>query len=329
MSRSPSGTSPLVDPLGEAFHNRGLSHAGVTDEHGVVLGLAGQDLHDAADLAVTADDRVEPAGGRVGDEVTAVLLQRLVRRLRHGGRDTLVASHGGERGQEAVAGEALFEEQPSGRRAGAFVDECDEQMFDGDVVVLESFRFLLGRIEQSAQAWGDAHLAGATPGPLTRGHRSSSTLQVAGQRLRVRSRLLEEPAGEPVGLLEQREKEVFTVDFGVPEPQRLGLSVVQRLLRLLGELIDVHVILRCAGCVAAPATGVWLAAMPIEQVQDQTDRRVVEPESSTQPLDARDAGEIGAGRTSSVPGCHHAARSSQARRVCRASRDARPRSART
>ena len=60
-SRSDSGTSPDDDPLGEALDDRGLADAGLADQDGVVLGAAGEDLDDAADLVVAADDRVELA----------------------------------------------------------------------------------------------------------------------------------------------------------------------------------------------------------------------------------------------------------------------------
>src|SRR4051794_27552073 len=49
------------DPLGEALDDRGLADAGLADQHGIVLGAAGEDLDDAADLVVAADDRVELA----------------------------------------------------------------------------------------------------------------------------------------------------------------------------------------------------------------------------------------------------------------------------
>src|SRR5439155_11280948 len=67
------------DALGEALDDRRLADAGLADEHGVVLGAAAEDLDDAADLLVAADDRVELAvlGGE--REVAAELLQRLER----------------------------------------------------------------------------------------------------------------------------------------------------------------------------------------------------------------------------------------------------------
>ena len=49
------------DALGQALGDGGLAHAGLADQHRVVLGAAGQDLDDAADLVVAADDRVELA----------------------------------------------------------------------------------------------------------------------------------------------------------------------------------------------------------------------------------------------------------------------------
>ena len=57
-----SGTSPRDDALGEAFDDRGLADARLADQHRVVLGPPAEDLDDAADLLVAADDRVELAG---------------------------------------------------------------------------------------------------------------------------------------------------------------------------------------------------------------------------------------------------------------------------
>jgi hypothetical protein len=70
------------DPLREALDNRRLADARVADQHGIVLRAARQDLNDAADLVVAADDRVELA--RLGElrQVAPELLEGLVRALR-------------------------------------------------------------------------------------------------------------------------------------------------------------------------------------------------------------------------------------------------------
>ena len=49
------------DALGQALGDGRLADAGVADQHGVVLRAARQHLHDAADLGVAADDRVDLA----------------------------------------------------------------------------------------------------------------------------------------------------------------------------------------------------------------------------------------------------------------------------
>ncbi len=49
------------DALREALDDRGLADAGLADQHRVVLGAPRQHLHDAADLVVAADHRVELA----------------------------------------------------------------------------------------------------------------------------------------------------------------------------------------------------------------------------------------------------------------------------
>ncbi len=66
------------DALGEPLHDRGLAHAGLADEHRVVLGAARQNLDHAPDLLVAADHGVELAlAGRLG-EIARVALERLV-----------------------------------------------------------------------------------------------------------------------------------------------------------------------------------------------------------------------------------------------------------
>ena len=86
------GHVAVDDALGEALDDGGLAHAGLADEHRVVLGAAGEHLDDAADLVVAADHRVELAlAGELG-QVAAVLLERLVAVLGVGVVDPLVAA---------------------------------------------------------------------------------------------------------------------------------------------------------------------------------------------------------------------------------------------
>ena len=69
------------DLLRQAFDDGGLAHAGLADQHRVVLGAAGEDLDQAQDLVVAADDRVELAfAGQLG-QVAGVFFEGAVARL--------------------------------------------------------------------------------------------------------------------------------------------------------------------------------------------------------------------------------------------------------
>src|SRR5690606_32583435 len=65
------------DRLGEAFDDGGLADAGLTDQDRVVLGAAGEDLHDPLRLLLAADDGVELAVARGLGEVATELVEHL------------------------------------------------------------------------------------------------------------------------------------------------------------------------------------------------------------------------------------------------------------
>ena len=61
------GHVAVDDAQGQALDDGGLADAGLADQHGIVLGAAGEHLDGAADLLVAADHRVQLAGrGRPG-----------------------------------------------------------------------------------------------------------------------------------------------------------------------------------------------------------------------------------------------------------------------
>ena len=51
----------IGDALRQALDDGRLAHAGLADQHGIVLGAAAQDLNDALDFSVAADQRIELA----------------------------------------------------------------------------------------------------------------------------------------------------------------------------------------------------------------------------------------------------------------------------
>ena len=85
------------DALGQALDDRGLADAGLADQHRVVLGATGEHLHDATNLVVAPDDRVELALPGTLGQVGGVLLQRLIAALGVGAGDPGAAADLDER----------------------------------------------------------------------------------------------------------------------------------------------------------------------------------------------------------------------------------------
>ncbi len=135
----------LDDPLGERFDDGGLADAGLADEDRVVLGAAGEDLDDALDLLLAADDRVELAGARGRSKVDTELVDggsaggsatALGSALRHA-----LGEDAGDFGADLVEADAeAFED--AGGDAFAFADEAEEQVLRADVVVAEATCFI-------------------------------------------------------------------------------------------------------------------------------------------------------------------------------------------
>ena len=122
------------DPLGEPLDDRGLPHAGLADQDGVVLRPAREHLDHAPDLLVAADDRVELALlGELG-QVAAELLERLVGAL------------GVLRGDSLAAADLLQARQQLVARDGV---EREQQVLGRDELVLELAHLLLGAVEHA------------------------------------------------------------------------------------------------------------------------------------------------------------------------------------
>ena len=70
------GNVSLDNQLGQTFHNGAFAHAGLADEHGVILGAPRKNLHNALDFPAAADDGIQfPRPGRLG-QIPGELIQR-------------------------------------------------------------------------------------------------------------------------------------------------------------------------------------------------------------------------------------------------------------
>ena len=144
------------DALGQPFDDGRLADARLADQHRVVLGPAGQHLDDAANLLVAADDRVELAlPGRLR-QVAAILFQRLVGLFRVLRGDALPAADLLQGRHQPLPGDAEFLEDAAG--GAAVVGHGQQQMLDGNVLVLELLGLVLGPGHQGVEPAGDVKL---------------------------------------------------------------------------------------------------------------------------------------------------------------------------
>ena len=194
---------PADDPLRQALDDRSLADARFADQHGVVLGLARQDLDDPADLGVPTDHGVELAGAGVHHQVPAILLQRLVGPLRGGGSDPLIAAHRGQHGEEGFPVDAMFGQQAPGRAGRALLGQREQQVFHRNVGILEALGFSLGRLEQTGQPLRDINLAGRGAGSGHPRPPGQVALQCLGQRTDIGARRLQKTGDESALLLQK------------------------------------------------------------------------------------------------------------------------------
>ena len=169
LALEPLGDVAGDDALRETFGDRRLPHAGLADEHRVVLRAAREHLHDAADLLVAADDGIELS--RLGErgQVATVLLERLIRALGILRGDLLSASHSFQCLEQRVTRDDV---------------EREQKMLDGDELVAELAHLVERTVEDTAEPCRRLRLAAARDGRQLR----ESRLRLGAQRSPRRTR---------------------------------------------------------------------------------------------------------------------------------------------
>jgi hypothetical protein len=209
------GHVALDDAAGQALDDGGLAHAGLADEHGVVLGPPGEDLDDPADLVVAADDRVELALAGVLGEVAAVALQRLVLLLRVLAGHPVAAADLLEGAQQLVPGHL----QPVG--------QGQQQVLGGEVLVTEGLALVVTPLQHLAQVAAELGV-----GAVGLGQGGQRLLHPVAQLERGPPHLLEDGQDHALGLAQQGGEQVVGGDLGVVGGLRRGHRVVDRVLGL-------------------------------------------------------------------------------------------------
>ena len=226
------------DAQRQTFDDRGLADARLADQHRIVLGAARQHLDGAADFLVAPDHRIELAVARRLGQVARVFLQRVV----------------GVLGRRAVGGAALAQRFDGGverlrRHAGMArifpaslpfsSAKREQQPLDGDEAVAGLLARFLGGIEDARQRRIEINLSGATAGNL----RALVERRLdSGKRLtRIAARTIDQPGGEPFGVVEQHLQQMFGRELLMSLAQRERLGGLNEAAAAIGIFVEIHV----------------------------------------------------------------------------------------
>lgn len=229
------GDIPGDDPLGQALDDGGFAHAGLADEHGIVLRAAREYLDDAPNLLVPADDRIELAGpGQLG-QVAAEFFQGLVLFFRVRVGNPLGAADLPQHLEDRIpAGPVALED--AGGLSPLFVGDRQQDVLHAHVLVFHLRRFGKGRVEHSAGARRDIDLSG--PADLREPGNGLGRLLRHG--LRSGAQLAQDRGGDPLSVADHRREQVLGLDLVVALGRGQVLGFLDQLLGLDGKLVESH-----------------------------------------------------------------------------------------
>jgi len=231
------------DLLGQALDDRGLAHAGLAEQHGVVLGAAAEHLHETLDLVGAADHRVElavacelgqvapeavergglalasagGAGGGLG-RLGAGLFGRLGRVL------LLAVAAGAEQVQHLLAHFLELQaqvQQHLRRHAVLLAQQAEQQVLGADVVVVQVAGFLDRVLDDLLRPRGLGQLAHGDH----LGAALDELLDLQTHLAQVDAEVLQHVGAHAAAFLHQAEQDVLGADVLVVEA--LGLLVGQ------------------------------------------------------------------------------------------------------
>ena len=222
------------DRLGEALDDGGLADAGLTDQHRVVLGAAGQHLHHPLGLAGPTDDRVELLlAGELGEVAAELVEDERARRAvlagsTGGGAGLLLAAsgHAGARGARQQLDDLLAHPREIGPQlhehlrgdALALTDEAEEDVLGADVVVAELQGLPQRQLEDLLGPRGEGDVA-AGRGPAL----ADDLLDLAAYSLERDAERFERLGGDAFALVDQPEQDVLGADVVVVQQARFFL----------------------------------------------------------------------------------------------------------
>ena len=225
------------DAQRKAFDDRRLAHAGLADQHRIVLGAPRQHLDRAADLLVAADDRIELAFARRLGEVASVFLQRLIgvlraRRIRRAALAQVI-----DRGVERLGRHARIGQDP-GCLGALLHRKREKQALDGDIGIAGLLGDFLGIIEQARRGGGEIELPRSRS--LDFGKLRERQLHLFERVTRSSSRPVDETGGQPFLVLQKHLEKVLGGELLMALAERKRLCALHEAARPFRVLVQVH-----------------------------------------------------------------------------------------
>ncbi len=229
------GHIAVDDALGQPFNDSGLADAGLADEGGIVFVAAAEDLDDALDFHLAADDGVEATffGGRGQVEAELVDEGRLgFFLLFFFGLCAVLQEIARGLGADAVEVDAEVTQHVDGD-AVSIAHEAEEQVFGADVVVAHHAGLFDSQFDNSFCAWGEGWFAqgGAFAA-------SDVAFDGAHDLARFDAQILEDLYGDAVLLLDEAQEQMFGTDMVMVKPQGLFLCKRQDSARTFREAFE-------------------------------------------------------------------------------------------
>ena len=267
LSLSVSGTSPRTMRWARPSAMAVLPTPGSPMSTGLFLVRRREDLDDAPDLLVPADDRVEPARARLGGEVAAVLLERLVGALRgwrwsRAGRRAPPGARRGSASRPAPwRSSSCWASPPTSAtpRSRCSVDVYSSPRRRASSWARSMTRFARG----SSASWP----------PWMRARRDEDRRDLAAERRQVHAQAPERLGGDPVVRLDEGGEQVLRVEHGALHPLGELLGGDDGLLGLLGEAVELHGSGSRLGAVGRLGSGGGPGIGLVDEVQERASRR--------------------------------------------------------
>ena len=189
--------------LGQSLGNGRFAHAGLTDQHRVILGLTGKNADNAANFVVTANYGVQLLIAGLRSQILAILGQRVIGFLRVLTADARIAAHALQGGQKALFVDRIPTPQVS-HGARRLLQQTQEKVLNAQIFILHSLREVTRRDQCLFHIIGNIDFVGFPSAARHLGQASDHRLQAGSNLLRPLAHLGQKLRDQPLRVRKKR-----------------------------------------------------------------------------------------------------------------------------